>query len=83
VGDYVTSPGGYCPDLVLRGMLCAALSLEVVGVAGHQKSGGWKSGWHCLPASLPLPGTSMESVGYHVRCDFTYTKIPSMFHAKV
>lgn len=48
VGDYVTSPGGYYPDLVLRGMICAALSFEVVGVAGHQKSGGWKSGWQAL-----------------------------------
>ena len=62
------------------------------GLRGLSPRGGW-SGWSpkirrlevglALFTCVTAVARDMESVGYHVRCDFTYTKIPSMFHAKI
>jgi hypothetical protein len=61
--DCVANPGGYCPDLILRGiMVCAAFRLEVVGVAGRQKARGWKALFTCVTAVA-----RDKSVEYHVR----------------
>jgi hypothetical protein len=65
VRDCVANPSGYCPDLILRKMVCAAL----------EPRGGW-SGWSPKSARLEVglalftcvtAVARVKSVGYHVR----------------
>lgn len=51
-------------------MVCAAFRLEVVGVAGRKNAEAGSRAYLCLPASRPVARD--KSVGYHVRCEFTW-----------